>query len=183
MKKYLQIISVLVLAAFMFASCKSSEQKQIDRIRAIEAALAQDTEGVPSKEKVIELIEAYEAFSEAFPAHELTPEFLFNAGKYCMSYNFSLRAVDFFDRIIDNYPDFDKHPDSYFLKGFVYDSQLNNIPQARLTYETFIEAYPEHELAIEAGHLINLLGKSLDEIIAEFEAKNSLTADADTISE
>jgi len=165
---------LLVVITFMFFSCQNKEQKLLNQITELETVFAADTLGLPDINSANALIDAYDNFSKTYPSHSKTPEFIFNAGRYCMSYNQAEKAVGFFERLIENHPDYEKLPDSYFLKAFVYDSQMNNIPKARAAYETLIEKYPDHPLAQDAEHLISLLGKSLEDIIAEFEAKNNM---------
>jgi len=165
--------SVLFLVLTTVVSCKDSESRLLSKINDLENAMAADTLQMPSPEKATALIDAYESFATQYPEHEQTPEFLFKAGRYAMSYNFTQRAIGFFDKIIADHPEFDKHADSYFLKAFVYDSQLGNIPKARVSYQAMIDAYPDHELATEAAFLIEILGKPLEEIIAGFEKMNS----------
>lgn len=173
MKTNLFGITLVTIISVLLFSCKSNEQIMLDKISQLEEEVSKDTVKLPKKDLVIELIDAYEAFAEAYPQHEKAPEFLFNAARFCMSYNMGQKAASLFGKIIEDYPTYERHPDSFFLKAFVYDSQLNNIPQARANYEAFIEKYPDHELADEAAHLINLLGKSIDEILAEFEKNQS----------
>ncbi|MDD3875538.1 MAG: tetratricopeptide repeat protein [Bacteroidales bacterium] len=176
MKTNLKIFLFTSVVVLLLA-CKSNENKMLERIADLENLIKADSLQMPDKVKVTELINSYDEFAQNFPDNEKTPEFLFNAGKYAMSYNMSEKAIGFFDKIITNYPQYEKHADSFFLKGFVYDSQLSNIPMAKATYEAFIEAYPDHDLAIEAGYLIELLGKPMEEIIAGFEAQNNLNKD------
>ncbi len=183
MKTYWRTIITFLVSAIFMVSCSNQEQDMLNDIAALENKIAQfDGDDLPDKDLVMDLVEAYDNFAQAFPEHAQTPDFLFEAGRYCMSYNEPHKAVAFFERIVNNYPDYEKHPDSYFLKAFVYDSKLNNIPQARLNYEKFIEMYPDHEMANEASLLIDLLGRSLDDIIADFERMNLEDAHEDSES-
>jgi len=144
----------------------------ISEIQSLENEFSKE-EFIPDKGVAIKLIDLYTEFSEKYPEHEQTADYIFKAGSLCMSVNFPTKAVEFFDKIINNYPDYERHPESYFMKAFVYDSQLNNLPLARQSYEALIEKYPEHELAEQARQLIPLLGKNLEEIIDGFEKENN----------
>ena len=155
----------------ILTSCASKEEKLIARINELEKKMADDSLNIPDKATMISLIELYAEFGEKFPENEKAAEFLFSAGRLSMSCNQPEKAVGFFDKIITTYPQFVKLPDCYFLKAFVYDNQLSNLPLARKTYEELIERYPKHELSFQARQLILILGKDLAEIVDGFEAQ------------
>jgi len=83
-----------------------------------------------------------------------------------------IKAIAFLKQIESGYPDFPDMGNVIFLIGFTYDSNEKNFDAAREYYEKFLEKYPEHPLAKDTKILIKNLGKSLEEIIREFEAKN-----------
>jgi len=165
-------VCVIITTALFLNSCKPSEEKLLNKISEMEKTLNADSTKVPEKAEALKLIDLYVAFAEKFPQSEKAPECLFKAARYCMSYMLSTKAVEFFDQIIKEYPQYPKLPDCYFLKAFVYDSQLSNLPLARKTYEELIAKYPNHELAIQAKALLDILGKNLEDVIAGFEEKN-----------
>jgi len=167
--KFVCLAILLLASCTLFNSCKPAEERFADRITKIEKTLNADSTKIPEKAEVIKLIDLYSEFADKYPQSKRTPDFLFSAGRYCMSYNLSTKAIAFFDRIIQNYPEYPKHPDSYFLKAFIYDSQLSNLPMARKSYEQLIEKYPNHELAKQAKQLISILGKNLEDVVAGFE--------------
>lgn len=172
--KSFKLISVCVIIAtvFLFNSCKPSEEQFLNKIAEMEKTLNADSTKVPEKAEAVKLIDLYADFAVKFPQSEQASECLFKAARYCMSYMLSTKAVEFFDNIIKNYPQYPKLPDCYFLKAFVYDSQLSNLPMARKTYEELIAKYPNHELSVQAKGLIDILGKNLEDVVAGFEEKN-----------
>ena len=80
-------------------------------------------------------------------------------------------AIDYFNRVIKDYPDFDKVPYCMFLKGFIYEDQVKDYDKARQAYEAFIEAYPDHDMTEAARFSIKNLGKSAEDLIQEFQQK------------
>ena len=80
-------------------------------------------------------------------------------------------SIELFDRIINDYPKFAKVADCMFLKAFVYDDKLKDYKKAKEAYEAFLKKYPTHEFAESAKACIENLGKSPDQLIREFEAK------------
>jgi TolA-binding protein len=79
------------------------------------------------------------------------------------------KAVQVFDRILSDYPNFEKTPQCLFLKGYVYENNLGDLQTAKEIYEEFIEKYPDDEFADDAEVSIKNLGKTPEELIKEFE--------------
>jgi TolA-binding protein len=100
-----------------------------------------------------------------------TVVFLFKAANISMNINKAKLAIDLFDRILKDYSTFSKAADCLFLKAFVYDDKLKDYNKAREAYEAFLKKYPTHEFAESAKASINNLGKTSDQLIREFEAK------------
>ena len=79
------------------------------------------------------------------------------------------------------YPDYEKASECLFMKGFIYDNNLQDYEMAKKIYLEFLEKYPDDEFADDAQASIDNLGKSLEEIIQEFEMKN-LAEEQDTLA-
>ncbi len=80
-------------------------------------------------------------------------------------------AIKYYDRLLNEFPASKDASQALFMKGFIVENDLLDIEQARQIYESFIKSYPDHELADDAQFLLDNLGKSDEEIIREFEAK------------
>jgi TolA-binding protein len=185
MKKNWLPVFAIVIASFM-ASCSSKQQSQNQQ----STAPAQDTSreallnAVTAAEtnlKTLTTIDAYNAnlvitaytkFVGHFPNDSLAPRFLFNAAKWAMSSGQYPRALSFYDNICAKYPTSKKIPDCIFVQGFIYDSYLKDTAKARVKYQEVITKYPDNELAAQAKAAISALGKSDEELMKEFEAKN-----------
>jgi len=89
----------------------------------------------------------------------------------------SQKAIELFDRLMVEYPDYEKVPECLFMKAFIYDNNLQEYDKAKEVYLEFLEKYPDDEFADDARASINNLGKSLEEIIREFEEKNLSLSD------
>ncbi len=75
------------------------------------------------------------------------------------------RAVELFDRVIDEYPDFEEVPMCYFLIGNALE--LNSqIEDAKAAYEEFIAKYPDHFMADDARRMLPIIGMSDEEKLA-----------------
>ena len=117
------------------------------------------------------LVNAYYEFANVYPEDEHSSRFLFNAGEVAMGLMESKKAIECFHLVYTNYPESDTAATALFLKGFVYETQLNNLSMAQKIYLDFLKKYPDHSLANDAQFSLNNLGKSDEEIIKEFEKK------------
>ncbi len=88
-----------------------------------------------------------------------------------MNTNHSQEAINLYQRIINDYPEFRKAPECLFLKGYIYENYLNELDQAKVIYTEFIIKYPNNDFADDAQISIDNLGKSPEELIKEFEEK------------
>lgn len=55
--------------------------------------------------------------------------------------------------------------------AFIYENQLHGAEKAKKLYEEFMKKYPDHELAKDVKFSLDHIGKSDEELIKEFEAK------------
>src|SRR6185312_4659393 len=117
-------------------------------------------------------ITAYTKFTAQFPDDTLAPVFLFEAAKMASSSGQFQRALGFYDNLCTKYSNFKRIPDCIFIEGFIYDENLKDTAKAHAKYQEVITKYPNNELAPQAKAAISALGKSDEELMKEFEAKN-----------
>jgi outer membrane protein assembly factor BamD (BamD/ComL family) len=171
MKKVKAIIG-LAFVAIVILSCSSPQSEKKEAIKILEDDLFTDQNKMIDQKKAKELITAYISFADEFPKDKKTPDYLFKAGDMTMNLNMPQQAIQVFDRIIKDYPDFEKAPQCLFLKGYVYENEIGDLNTAKKIYEEFIAKYPNDEFADDAAVSIKNLGKSPEELIKEFEAKS-----------
>ena len=174
MKKMLYAASLALLAACS-GGPKEPEMSADERI-----ALIQEIEeksfgqgGEFNKTSALALIKNYALFADENPEDERAPAFLFKAGDISMGLEKSKLAIDYFNRVIDDYPEYEKVPYCMFLKGFVFENQIKDLSKAESSYRTFIEKYPDHDMTEAAKFSLQNLGKSPEQLIREFEEKNA----------
>ena len=114
---------------------------------------------------VNELVSAYQNFSSKYPDDSLSPEYLYKAAGLASGFNRGTQAIDLYESIIQTYPHYKRIPECYFMQAFTYENTLGNIEKANVLYNTFLDKYPDHELADDARAAINFLGKSPEEIV------------------
>lgn len=175
------LYTIAAIAIFLISSCgdgtKEGTMSKNDRLTLIQEMEDKAYADMDKFDTTIALglVKNYDIFCDENPDDEMSPNFLFKAADLCMALNKSQLALEFYNRIIDDYPDYQKVPYCMFLKGFVYEDQLNDFDAAKEAYTEFIEKYPDHDMAEAAKFSIKNLGKSPEELIREFEKKQDTT--------
>jgi outer membrane protein assembly factor BamD (BamD/ComL family) len=180
MKKSIAYILVFLLIGIAF-SCGNNSEQEATNIETPEQKLAFITEleqKLKENKETVDLVTAnalvnnYIKFENEFPTHEKAPYCLFEAAKLCMGIERPLEAVEYFGKFVTNFSENERVPLALFLQGFIYENNLADMPNAKLKYEEFLEKYPQHEMAKDAQIALQNLGKTPEELIKEFEAKN-----------
>ncbi len=163
-----RILFVLFLATAM-VSCNNQEKERANIIE-LEKNMV-DENGVLNATSADQLIEAYQDYAKKFPNDEMSPEFLFKAVDISVAYNAlnPQKTIDITNVLIENYPDFEMTPMAMFIKGFVYENQMNDYEKALDTYHQFLEKYPNNPMAADVETTIKNIGIPLEELIKTFE--------------
>ena len=142
----------------------------LDSIKSVEAKLK--TIQTPDAYTYNHAIATYMRFANSFPDDSMAPSCLFDAANISMSLTQYQRALNLYDTVTIKYPNFKRAADCIFIRGFIYDDKLKDTAKARTMYQEVIAKYPHDSIASQARAALAILGKSYDEIIKEFEAKN-----------
>lgn len=114
------------------------------------------------------------------PGSEKSPEFLHKAGETARSIRAYSKALEFYEWICEQYPNYEKAPQALFLRAFTLDNDLGKIEEARVLYEEFLEKYPEDDFADDTQFLLENLGKDDEEIINSFNAQEQSSEQPET---
>lgn len=162
----------LLAAVALLASCtpKRAWQKKAidDREKTVMDAARHgkiDTAGLK------QLLVAYDAFVTAFPDDTNSANYLFKEADFYRYMHNPQKSIVIYSNIYNNYPHYFKRPYSLFLQGFIYENEIHNLDSARAKYESFLSAYPTHPIAKDVRLTLASLGKTPEQIIAEFEAR------------
>lgn len=118
-----------------------------------------------------ELLDVYKAFAKAYPMDENAPEYLFRAAGLCSkAMGDPEQGIRLYDRIIVDYPNWKRLPDTYYLKAFTIDTELKQKGEAQKAYQQVINLYPDHPFAKDALQMMEYLMLSDEEVIKKFEA-------------
>jgi len=154
------------------AFANKSKAEVVDAINAAEQDLYGDKSNLEfDKDKAQNLVNTYNVFTNRFADDPQSAGYLFKTAEVLRSLKKFNEAVSVYSKIVSDYPNFDKVPHSLFLKGFSHENDLKNLPQAKGSYEEFLQRFPQHELADDVQFSLDNLGKSPEEIIQEFEKK------------
>lgn len=157
-------IAILLLAAVILTACNPSREERINQIEAFEDSIFEATVAADPK-TADELTKLYVDFADHFRNDSLAPIYLLKAAEIQGNVLHTEEAVELFDRVIEDYPDFEEVPMCYFLKGNALE--LNSqIDEAKAAYEEYLEKYPDHYMADQTRQMIPLLGKSPEEMLA-----------------
>ena len=167
----LKALFISILISVVVNSCTTfSKEKQIETIQNLEKELY--SEQSPNRDKGIQLIDSYVNFSNQYSDDTVSAQFLFKAAEIGMNLQLGSQSINYYNEIINNYPNFYKTAECIFLKAFIYENQLNDLKNAEKFYSQFIAEYPNHPLAKDAEASIKYLGKSPEELVKMFQEQN-----------
>lgn len=110
-------------------------------------------------------------FADKYPDDSLAAHYLHRAAYLAQSMDLIDDMVTCYDRIIDNYPEYDKLDECYYEKGIALDN-AGRKDQARKAYQDFLDVYPDHFLADDIRKAIPLLDISNEFIIDIIKQNN-----------
>ena len=128
----------------------------------------------PDNARKYDLMKAYVAYGIRFQSYKYADEYLFKGARLCSELGKITESIKYFDKLYSNYPDFKDRPLALFMKAFVLENHAQNLDEAKVVYEQFLSEYPTHEMADDAKISIANLGKTPEQIIREFEVRDSL---------
>lgn len=178
-------VAITLYKSYTAKNDGSSKEPSLDQLVATEVGTAEayvDTIMVNifkdpnefglNKDNSLKFVDAAEAYALANPNSEQSAQYLYKAAEVSRSIRTFPKTLTIYDWMIDDYPDYEKTPTVVFLKGFLLDNEMGKLDLAKQSYETFIDRYPEHELASHVKFLIENLGKSDEEILELITKQN-----------
>lgn len=171
MKRKIMFPLLAMAMLMVFANCTSQRDKDLDAIHKYEGTIdfATTKVDIPTGETLVKM---YVAFANNYPTDSLAPMYLMKAADVAMNIKRGDVAIKYLDRVVKDYPDYEKLPDCYFMRGYVYETVLVNVNKAKEAYELFLMQYPNHPLAADTRTIIQNLSLSDEEIIKMIMEKN-----------
>ena len=172
----IKTIIFCTLSCILLAACTNTKQQLKDEIDSKEKLLYENKNGRINTKLAREVIIHYRYYAEKFPDDSLSVEYLFKAGELANSMQLPQPALGYLNRLMNKYPNYKNAPYALFMQGMIYDDQLKDTANARKIYQQVIVKYPESQLAKDAEASIYNLGKSVEELVREFEKKQAASA-------
>jgi outer membrane protein assembly factor BamD (BamD/ComL family) len=119
-------------------------------------------------------IKAFTDFSFYCANDSLAPMFLLKAGQIAEAINNLPQAQLSFEKVIKDFPKYRNRGAAMFLLAHMYDEPalLNDEDKAKQLYIEIINSYPGSDWSNNARAAMDLLGKTDEQIVREFEKKN-----------
>jgi tetratricopeptide (TPR) repeat protein len=183
MKQLIQLGFCAILAMAVF-SCNDQKEGQTNgtklnkeqaRVRYLAIIDSLETKALAKKNEPINsalgfsLVKFYAEFADHYADDPKSPEYLFKAGDISSNLNAAQPAIEYYKKITEKYPQYEKAPLALFLQGFIYENQLNDTASAGKIYREVIGKYPGTQVAKDAAASIQHLGKTPEQLIQEFE--------------
>ncbi len=124
-----------------------------------------ERDGLPETqaEMAVSLDSLYTLYVNTWPDSVHAPQFLFNKANLRAEYHGDFDGcIRLLDSLRTAWPQSAYAERAQFLIGYTYANQLQDTANARKAYESFLQAYPESDLAPSVRFEINMLGKTLD---------------------
>lgn len=124
------------------------------------------------KSRVQSCLQKMQRYVQRYPEQQRTPDYhLSIAHMYHHRLHQPTTAVRYYRRFYQKYPNDPRAPMALFMTAFIYDDLLQQDEKAGNYYRTFLERYPDHEMAESVRLSLEHLGKSDQELIEEFKAR------------
>jgi outer membrane protein assembly factor BamD (BamD/ComL family) len=180
-----KVWGVIILTVVSLAACKPSREEAIQKINIAEDSLkAGFSKGAPEDRLVENAIKSYVDFADDYPKDSLAAHFLIKGGDYNRVLKKYDKAIELYQKVEKNFEGSEAAANALFLQGFVYENEIKDLDKAKERYNTFLQKYPNHQLATAAKYSIQNLGVSPEELVKQFEdkqqAQDSLTAKTDS---
>ncbi len=127
----------------------------------------------PPASAVLRHVYTARALSLVYPGDsESVPAMMYKAAGYAYSIGRVDLAVEMLEWVRFRHPKAESGPGVLVLLGFLYENEKRDLDRAHLVYSQFLESYPGHPMAEQVEASIEHLGKSPDELIEMFRARN-----------
>lgn len=166
------ILLLTVATSLAMACCTPQRDKDLSGIQQYENSIDLQNNKVDT-EVGNNLIMMYTDFATKYPTDSLAPMYIMKAADVAANIGNPATAIEYLDKVITDYPSFEKRADCYFFKGFIYETVAHDLDKAKEAYTAFIEEYPSHPMVNNAKTIINNLSLSDEELIKMIMEKNN----------
>ena len=160
------------LLMFLVVACQSDKEIHLDKINDLQLQLV-DADLKTNLEVAQELVAEMENYLSKYPDSTTMPDYYMQLGDlYTHALQLPVKGLYFFQKVNADFPNYEKAAVALFYQGFVLENYMGQQEQAKAVYESFLVAYPQHELSETVKLSIQQLGIPLEELVKQFEKKN-----------
>lgn len=171
-KKILSLLSLTVL--FACSNNKQNDnaaekQNMLSTIDSLEKKMFNPQNMELDKNLAATGIAAYQDYVLKFPDDSLSAEYLFRSSDLSRALGDNRKSLDFLGQVCNKYPNYKKIPECLFLQGYYCQEFFGDTVQAKGFYDQLISKYPNHAFVDDAKALMQMFGKTEQDIINDFE--------------
>ena len=174
LKQFAMLVALLLIVACSGEKVEKEDDAKDNgaaemsaKIRAMEDSLFENL--AFNKRNAQMLLDVYKAYAAAYPLDNGAPEYLFRAAGVARSMKDPQQSIALYDRIIRDYSNWERLPDTYYLKAFTIDTELKHKGNAKEAYQQVIYQFPDHPFAADAKAMIANLEYTDEELIARWK--------------
>ncbi|MBK8370158.1 MAG: tetratricopeptide repeat protein [Saprospiraceae bacterium] len=123
----------------------------------------------PDSARVAQFISFSETFAYAYPDDKRTVKLLMTGAQTAKTGMVPGKAIELYDWVWRYYPKSEDAAMALFLKGFTYETDLNNKEFAIDAYKTFLYKYPGHPQTKEVAFLLENINTPQKELLKKLE--------------
>ncbi|MBR1516879.1 MAG: tetratricopeptide repeat protein [Bacteroidales bacterium] len=155
---------LMVAALVALAACgNKKEQQQLRQQIEEKQALLSMVDIASEDQEATDLVQLYVKYADEFPSDSIVPIYLMRAADMSGNMGDTDEAIEYLDRIIEDYSDFEDIAMCYFLKGHFYEL-AGSYDDARAAYNAYLELFPDHYLAADTRKMLPNVGLSSEEL-------------------
>lgn len=156
-------ISALLLLVLFAVACNSNKDRDTFN----------EAEKKYNEKKYSEALADYKLVIEEYSSSDYAAKSLMKVGAMYQMFlvpnvqteESNKKAVEYYRQLFKNFSNSADAPKALFMSGFILANNLNKLDEAKLTYQTFLDKYPKHELAAQIKIELDNLGKTPEEIL------------------
>src|SRR3954451_25156835 len=163
------MVCVPAQARMTVAQKKQIAHKQFQTAEKMREALNGRAQSERTRGAYSRVIEAYRKVYKLAPSgRDAAPsllamgEVMAESGRVLNDAQQSQAAIDQFKSIPNEYPGSHERVNALFTIGKIYQDDLNDLPQAKSTFEEFLKKYPAHDLAADAKDALDEIAEAQD---------------------
>lgn len=122
----------------------------------------------PNAEKFIQVAEGYATLIQAVDPNKFAALNMQAAG-LSRTIGEPNTALRFYYHVAERMPNHRDAPFALFMMGTIYNDDLQDLDNAKKTYEEFLRRYPDNDFAEDARKSLQNLGIPLEELVKQFE--------------